>query len=99
MMETHKSHLTISERIINEGQEEMDLMWGHHPALGSPFLSNSCVIDMPGAKVLTRELGTTSRTINSNGFTWPRVIGKQGIEIDLSKVPPPEARNHDWACT
>jgi hypothetical protein len=90
--------LTINEKIINEGQEVMDMMWGHHPALGFPFLDDSCVIDLSPARVLTRELGITSRTMNAEGFKWPKVKGRDEQWIDLSKVPPPATKNHDWAC-
>jgi galactose mutarotase-like enzyme len=97
-LESHRSVLTLKEKVINEGQEEMDMMWGHHPAFGVPFLDDSCVIDLPPARVLTRQLDVTSRTVNAEGFTWPMVKGKDEQWIDLSRVPPPETRNHDWAC-
>ena len=90
--------LTMTEKVVNEGNEEVDLMWGHHPALGAPFLDKSCVIDLPPAKLLTRKLDATSRTVNADGFSWPRVKGRDNQWFDLSKVPPAETANHDWAC-
>jgi hypothetical protein len=90
--------LSITEEVINEGQEEMDLMWGHHPAFGYPFLDESCVIDLAGAKVLTRKLDRTSRTIDAKGFQWPYIDGIGDEQIDLSHIPPPDAKHHDWAC-
>jgi hypothetical protein len=43
--------LTIAERIANVGREQVEYMWGHHPALGAPFLSPGCRIDA-GARTL-----------------------------------------------
>jgi hypothetical protein len=30
--------LTLRERMVNEGAEPFETMWGHHPALGAPFV-------------------------------------------------------------
>jgi hypothetical protein len=43
--------LTIAERILNAGRAPVEYIWGHHPALGAPFLSPACRIDS-GAGVL-----------------------------------------------
>jgi hypothetical protein len=37
--------LTIVERLANLGAAPVEYMWGHHPALGAPFLSPACRID------------------------------------------------------
>src|SRR5215813_10599812 len=39
--------LFLDEAVTNVGAEPVDLMWGHHPALGAPFVDGSCVIDVP----------------------------------------------------
>jgi hypothetical protein len=39
--------LEIDERLTNLADEELDIMWGHHPAFGPPFLDDSCRIDVP----------------------------------------------------
>ena len=50
-LERGKAVLTVRERVVNEGRVTMHLMWGQHPALGAPFLDESCIIDLPGGKV------------------------------------------------
>jgi hypothetical protein len=97
-LKRNEGFLTIKEKIINEGAQAIDMMWGHHPAFGPPFLDENCIIDIPQAKVLTRELDETSRTLNQDGFTWPRIVGKDEMKINLSEIPPPETKSHDWAC-
>ena len=39
--------LTIDERVVNEGREPMDFMWGHHPAYGAPFIAEGCEMKLP----------------------------------------------------
>lgn len=89
--------LTFAERLVNEGAEPMDLMWGHHPAFGPPFLDESCVIDLAGAQVQTVSMGEMSRCQSGTGFTWPLVPGHDGATIDLSRIPPAETCSHDLA--
>ncbi len=43
--------LTISETICNEGGEAIDVLWGHHPCLGEPFLETDCLIHLPDGQV------------------------------------------------
>lgn len=94
------SALFIYETIINESREEMDFMWGHHPAFGPPFLSEDCVIDMPKCKILTDEVNlspTTGRLAIGKRTDWPFTIGRNGQKIDLSKIPSVDANSHDRA--
>lgn len=80
--------LHLHERIINEGGEPTDYMWGHHPAFGAPFLDASCRIDT-NARTIRADEGSDApgNPLTPGGrFSWP--IGKKdGIETDMSKVP------------
>ena len=87
--------LQIRERLVNEGREPLELMWGHHPALGPPFLDDSCVVDLPGARVRATDVQPTHRYAPGEGYAWPHVPGRDGAVLDISKIPPPEARTHD----
>jgi galactose mutarotase-like enzyme len=44
--------LRFREKVINEGRQEMDFMWGHHPAFGPPFLDEDCILDAPAESIL-----------------------------------------------
>jgi hypothetical protein len=86
--------LAIEERIVNEGRVHMDLMWGQHPALGAPFVDESCVVDLPGARVHCTNLAPNTR-FASGVHEWPVVPGKHGEAIDLRQVASVEADTAD----
>ncbi len=91
--------LQIQERVHNWGDEAMDFMWGHHPALGWPFLDEYCQIELPPCTVTVRgsECAPTTRLAPDQSAPWPLLRGLHGETVDLSKLPAPEARAHDFA--
>jgi hypothetical protein len=97
-LESDRPVLSIAEKAVNEGEEAMELMWGHHPAFGAPFLDESCVVDVRSARMLTRNLGGRSRVADGDGFDWPHGADMSGGKVDFSRMPPPSAKTHDWAC-
>jgi hypothetical protein len=83
--------LHIQERIVNEGGEPIDYMWGHHPAFGAPFLDSSCRIDT-NARTLRADdrSDAPGNALNPGGrFVWP-MGQRDGTPTDMSKVPGPE---------
>jgi hypothetical protein len=84
-LERGKAILAIQERVINEGRIKMHLMWGHHPALGAPFLDDSCIIDLSGGQVICTTLTANTRFVPGT-YNWPIVPGKDGRAIDLRRV-------------
>jgi hypothetical protein len=94
----HSGVVDFQERLVNEGAEPFDVVWGQHPAFGAPFLDPSCVVDVPPCEVRTLELEESSRCRAGHSFAWPRVPSRRGGEIvDLSRIPGPETRSHDLA--
>jgi hypothetical protein len=89
--------LEFEETIFNEGQEEMDFMWGQHPALGAPFLGEDCYISLPPCKVRTDGfLGSSfSRIAPDQDCAWPFIQGLDGNKIDLRQVPPAAMKCND----
>jgi len=88
-VEQGKAILILCERIINEGDEPMAYMWGHHPAFGEPFLSGACRIDH-GAKSIRADDAYDPRNnpMEPNRvYRWPHVSRGQAV-TDLSRVPP-----------
>ena len=89
--------LHISERLVNEAEEPVDFMWGHHPALGDGFLDGSCVIHAPARTLVADDsiAFDTQRLEPGSRHAWPMATDRQGREIDFSRVPGPEARVAD----
>ncbi|MBI2843823.1 MAG: DUF4432 family protein [Armatimonadetes bacterium] len=91
--------LTIEEEVINEGEEELELTWGHHVALGEPFLDETCELTVPARTVITHpvEWSANNRLKPDQKCPWPNVTGKNGGVIDLTRIPSREAKAEDQA--
>lgn len=89
--------LEFEETIVNEGQEEMDFMWGQHPALGAPFLGEDCRIVVPPCQMRSDALlgSPFSRIAPDQTCAWPFIQGLDGKTIDLRAVPPPAVKCND----
>jgi hypothetical protein len=96
-LERGQAVLHISERLTNEGDEPVEYMWGHHPALGEAFLDDSCVIHAPARTLAVNpgETFETQRLEPGSRHPWPIATGRDGRPVDMSKVPPPSARVAD----
>lgn len=86
-----KAALFISERLVNEGGETLDLMWGHHIAFGRPFLDEGVVIDAPATTIEVQgewpNYGPRRFKPTATG-QWPHIESPGGETEDASAVPP-----------
>jgi hypothetical protein len=81
--------LQIEETLRNEGAQEIDFTWGHHPAIGPGFLSPSCVIELPKRRILATGPGGENAAIEpGTEGSWPLIAAADGSELDLSRVRP-----------
>ncbi len=85
--------LTMREELTNTGGEVMDLMWGHHPAFGAPFLGPDCIVDLPTPKGKTLTLETVpgaagTRLAGGSRQPWPLASEGDGAPIDFSRPDP-----------
>ena len=70
---SESSVVEFEETVANEGDEEFKFMWGHHPAIGKPFLDENCVIDLPpgsrgrSTRLISPGTAPSRRTRSSNG--------------------------------
>jgi galactose mutarotase-like enzyme len=87
--------LTMEETLTNEGGEAMDLMWGHHPAFGAPFLSEACHIDLPQGDLVLETFagGAGTRLLSSGRYHWPMAQAAD-VSIDFSR-PDPIGMGHE----
>jgi Domain of unknown function (DUF4432) len=89
------SVLEFEETVTNTGDEDFQFMWGHHPAVGHPFLDQSCVIDLPeGAmgQIYQVDYSGNSPFEPNQEFPWPFAKTRTGETIDLSRVMAPEKK-------
>jgi hypothetical protein len=89
--------LFINEVICNIGAEPFNLMWGHHPALGPPFLDATCVIDLPAHQGVSHpvERFATQPVMPNQQFIWPNVRGLNGANVDFSRTQAPASGTAD----
>jgi len=95
-VEAGKPVLFIHERITNQGREELEAMWGHHPAFGAPFLSAACRIDTNARTVHADEVITSPLNPLAPGsrFAWPHGE-RDGVPTDLARVAGPDDPPHE----
>jgi hypothetical protein len=81
--------LLIDERIENRGEEDLHYMWGHHPALGAPFLSGGCRLQVPARHFEAHDVEIAPACRIGAGVRghWPELESKNGHNVDLSVVP------------
>ena len=84
--------LYIRERVTNEGAVPLQFMWGHHPALGAPFLDEYCEIQLNG----NCHVHTLAETELAKGMSeqWPKVKDRNGMELDLSRIRSPKIKKY-----
>jgi hypothetical protein len=93
-----RADLRINEVIVNESEQPLEVVWGHHPAYGWPFLDDSCVIDLPACRVKTMaSLDAGGRLAENAEGVWPTFKLRDGSDVNLSNIPGPDARSHDLA--
>ena len=94
-MDAGKALLGLDEMAVNEGGEEMQFIWGHHPTFGAPFLSDKCRVDVPASRALSAPDVPISRVPHGAEMPWPIATGVNGQPVDLRQVPPPSSHTND----
>lgn len=85
--------LTVTEHITNVGGHDVEAMWIHHPAFGSPLLSPDSVLEVSGGTVVVddrRDLPSSDLGLGMQA-SWPHVPARDGSSLDLRRVPAADA--------
>ena len=91
-----KAALFIKERLVNESAEEFAIIWGHHPAIGTPFLNERCVVQTPAKKVEILAFHPNGLWEPGGDYDFPMVPNRRSGKLqDITKVLPKEARSVD----
>ncbi|MEI6381839.1 MAG: aldose 1-epimerase [Cyanobacteriota bacterium ELA615] len=81
------SALFIHERLINESPFDFAIMWGHHPALGQPFLDDTCFVQTPATKFEVMNFHHNGLWETNKEFDYPLGINRRTNELeDISKI-------------
>jgi hypothetical protein len=99
VLRANQRHLEITERITNLAEEEMDYMWGHHPAFGAPFIDEGTLIHLPEHSWIESQAEemAPARMLPGTRGKWPYLKGQGGGSLDLSVIPSRNERSADLA--
>lgn len=80
--------LYMVEEVTNLSSQDLEIMWGTHPAFGTPFLEEGCQIHLKADacevhKPDFMESGVFKKT---KEFIWPNIVSDNGEKVDLSVV-------------
>lgn len=98
-LESGSSVLTLDKTVSNEGEEEIEIVWLEHIAIGPPFLSGACELYVPECRILTHpeEFVSSQKLALGADTAWPFAAAADGTEVDFRKVPPKSDRSLDMA--
>jgi hypothetical protein len=89
--------LVLDERITNCSDDVAQFAWGHHCVLGPPLVADGAELRAGCRTILTLDepWEQTARLAPGQRSRWPAARGRDGREIDLSRIPGPDAASHD----
>ena len=98
-LEADSSVLTLDKTVTNEGEEDIEIVWLEHIAIGPPFLSSACKLYVPDCRILTHpESFVESQKLALGADTaWPFAPAADGGELDFRQIPPKSDRSLDMA--
>lgn len=95
-LERDKAALFVHERLVNEADCEFAIMWGHHPAVGEPFLDANCVVSVPARKVEVLAFHANGLWQPGGDYEFPLVPNQRTGELeDITRVRPRAERSVD----
>jgi hypothetical protein len=91
------STLLIDERLVCEAAHPLEVLWGQHPTFGWPFLEAGCRVFLPPCVAhVAAEPPLGHRLRPNQEAPWSHLEGVDGSPIDVSIVPGPDSRSHDF---
>ncbi|GAC1461299.1 MAG: hypothetical protein NVS2B14_07520 [Chamaesiphon sp.] len=88
--------LYIHERLINQSAGEYAIIWGHHPAIGTPFLDDSCIVQTPATKVEVMAYHKEGLWEPGGDYDFPQVKNRRTSELqDISRILSKETKSVD----
>ena len=95
-LQRDKAALFIKEKLVNESAEEFAIIWGHHPAIGTPFLNENCIVQTPARKVEVAAFHPNGLWEPGGDYDFPMVPNRRSGKLqDITKVLPKATRSVD----
>ena len=85
------SSLTLTDRLTNLSDQELEFDYSQHPAFGGALLDGECVIET-GARRFVSDPETTGVLPPGQACTWPLARTTSAEVLDLTHLPGPGAR-------
>ena len=91
--------LKVEETVQNEGEQDLDIVWLEHIAIGAPVLSENTRLFVPESRVMSHRESIDPNSKLEPGFEgeWPDVNAIDGSVLDFTLIPPKEDRSLDMA--
>ncbi len=89
-IELSGSTFTLHELVTNDSDEDLEVMWSHHPAFGAPFLEEGCLLATGFRAVVADDLSPGTLLAADSRHAWPVVRTIDGTELDLRVIPGPD---------
>jgi hypothetical protein len=91
--------LIITEKLTNEADTHLDIMWGHHIAFGLPFLKDGVSIETNATSMEAEStINPPRRFVAGKLFNWPLAENMDGKIDDAGKIPPVETEPYRDLC-
>jgi hypothetical protein len=88
MLRLDRGLFQIEERVTNLGGDPIEVMWGHHPAFGAPFIEAGCRIETDARTFTADDRAPGAGLQPGLSSAWPHAALAGGGHIDLSVIPP-----------
>jgi Domain of unknown function (DUF4432) len=84
--------LRVREVVTNSSENDIEVMWSHHPAFGAPLLEAGALLRAGCQAVLVDDQAPGTLFGAGTRHPWPMVTTAEGEAIDLGRVPGPRER-------
>jgi hypothetical protein len=83
--------VAIDETVENTSSDDHELIWMHHPGFGSPLVSASAELDLPGGVLLADRESPPGFLLEAGSkHDWPFATTFEGDLVDLRRLPGPD---------
>ncbi|WP_446682737.1 DUF4432 family protein [Cyanobacterium sp. HL-69] len=88
--------LFIKEKLTNTSPHDFEIMWGHHPVVGEPFLDSSCVVQAPAKKVEAMAYHPNGLWETDQEFDFPQAKNRRtGKMQDVTNILGKDSKSVD----